>query len=68
MLANAGNVTPSNSDAPKGPGNRYDPAHIRNFCDLHSSGEISCMIADFATGREIHCGPATERADNSTEN
>jgi len=68
MLANDGNVTPSNSDAHNGAGHRYDTAHIRNFCDLHSSGEISCMIADFATRREIHCGPASELANKSTEN
>ena len=47
MLVSAGHITPANPDAPNGAPKKYDPAHIRNFVDLHSSGEITRMISEY---------------------
>ena len=47
MLVSGGHVTPSNIDAPNGAGHKFDPAHIKNFIDLNSSGQISRMISDY---------------------
>lgn len=47
MLVNGGHVQPSNPDAPNGAPHKFDRAHLQNFLDLNSAGEIRRMIADY---------------------